>query len=94
LFSLKDHVIAITGGARGIGLALAFAVAEVGGKVAIIDAAKQPHEHYSKLSEICSQVQYYRCVLCALEEKSFRSDDVKARMLPTTIPSRALSIKL
>lgn len=51
LFSLKDRTVVITGGARGIGLALAFAVAEVGGNVAIIDAAAEPHKHFQVLKD-------------------------------------------
>lgn len=46
LFSLSGRTIVITGGARGIGLSLAFAIAEVGGNVAILDALDKPHEHY------------------------------------------------
>lgn len=49
LFSLKERVTVITGGARGIGLALAFAVAEVGSHVAILDISDQPHEHFYRL---------------------------------------------
>ncbi|KAF2096101.1 putative NADP-dependent mannitol dehydrogenase [Rhizodiscina lignyota] len=60
LFSLKDRVVVITGGARGIGLALAFAVAEAGGQVAILDAAPDTHEHYKLLQERCSKVKYYQ----------------------------------
>jgi len=60
LFSLKDRVVVITGGARGIGLALAFAVAEAGGVVAILDASEKPHEHYEKLEEVCGKVGYYQ----------------------------------
>jgi hypothetical protein len=60
LMSLKDRVIVITGAAKGIGLALAFGVAEAGGKVAIIDASSEPSENYSKLQKICSQLQYYQ----------------------------------
>ncbi|KAI4853681.1 hypothetical protein E4T44_00681 [Aureobasidium sp. EXF-8845] len=59
LMSLKDRVILITGAAKGIGLALAFGVAEAGGKVAIIDASPEPSENYSKLQKICSKLQYY-----------------------------------
>jgi sorbose reductase len=51
LFSLSGRTIVITGGARGIGLALAFAVTEVGGNVAILDALDTPHEHYYKLEK-------------------------------------------
>jgi NAD(P)-dependent dehydrogenase (short-subunit alcohol dehydrogenase family) len=60
LFSLKGRVVVITGGARGIGLALAFAVAEAGGSIAIVDALDHPHEHYEKLKEICSRVEFYK----------------------------------
>jgi sorbose reductase len=60
LFSLKDRVIVITGGARGIGLALAFAIAEAGGQVAILDASNEPHEHYQKLKSVASRVEFYK----------------------------------
>ena len=60
LFSLKERVVVITGGARGIGIALAFAVAEAGGHVAIVDVAEKPHEHYEKLKDICGKLQYYQ----------------------------------
>lgn len=60
LFSLKDRVIVITGGARGIGLALAFAVAEAGGQLAIVDASDEPHEHYQKLKNVASKVEFYK----------------------------------
>ncbi|OAP60203.1 hypothetical protein AYL99_05205 [Fonsecaea erecta] len=59
LFSLKDHVVVITGGARGIGLTLAFAVAEAGGLVAVIDAAPAPHEHFEILKQRDSRARYY-----------------------------------
>lgn len=64
LFSLKERTIVITGGARGIGLALAFAVAEAGGNVAIIDASNNPHEHYQILKKRHSvKVEHYQLVL-------------------------------
>lgn len=62
LMSLKDRTIVITGAGRGIGLALGFAVAEAGGKVAIIDSASEPHEAYAKLKNICPDVRYYQSV--------------------------------
>ncbi|OJD29685.1 sorbose reductase sou1 [Diplodia corticola] len=49
LFSLKGRVTVITGGARGIGLALGFACAEAGSDVAILDRLASPHEHFNKL---------------------------------------------
>jgi hypothetical protein len=50
LFSLKGRVTVITGGARGIGLAWAFACAEAGSDIAILDRLEEPHEHFSKLT--------------------------------------------
>ena len=50
LFSLAQRTIVITGGARGLGLAFAFAVAEVGGNVAILDISCEPHPHFHELS--------------------------------------------
>ncbi|KUJ19526.1 short chain dehydrogenase [Mollisia scopiformis] len=60
LFSLKGRTIVITGGARGIGLALAFAVAEVGGNVAIIDVLWEPHAHFQELEKFDVRVKLYK----------------------------------
>lgn len=61
LFSLKGRTVVITGGARGIGLSFGFAVAEVGGNVAIIDTLPEPHEHFYKLEkEYGVKVKLYR----------------------------------
>lgn len=63
LFSLKGRVTVITGGARGIGLALAFAVAEVGSNVAILDILEQPHEHFHVLQKDYGiKAKLYKCV--------------------------------
>ena len=51
LFSLSQRTVVITGGARGIGLAFAFAIAESGGNVAILDVSEEPHPHYEELSK-------------------------------------------
>ncbi|KAF4464334.1 short-chain dehydrogenase reductase sdr [Fusarium albosuccineum] len=51
LLSLKDRTVVITGGARGLGLAFALAVAEVGGNVAVLDAADKPHDHFYKIQK-------------------------------------------
>ncbi|KAF1817168.1 putative short-chain dehydrogenase [Eremomyces bilateralis CBS 781.70] len=75
LFSLKDRVVIITGGARGIGLALGFAVAEAGGSVAIIDAAPQPHEHYKKLQEIC-KAEFYQADVTDYEKLQATFDKI------------------
>ncbi|KAL2864263.1 uncharacterized protein BJX67DRAFT_383924 [Aspergillus lucknowensis] len=59
LFSLRGRTIAITGGAQGIGLALAFAAAEAGAQVAILDAASKPHDNYNRLKKI-ARSRYYQ----------------------------------
>lgn len=60
LLSLRGRVIVITGGAKGIGLALGFAVAEAGASVAVIDAAPEPDQAFSKLKEVNSKVGFYQ----------------------------------
>jgi hypothetical protein len=57
LLSLKGRTIVITGGARGLGLAFALAVAEVGGNVAILDAADKPHDHFFEIQKRHSDVK-------------------------------------
>ncbi|KAI1088378.1 short chain dehydrogenase [Rostrohypoxylon terebratum] len=49
LLSLKGRVTVITGGARGIGLAMGVACAEAGSDIAAIDLLETPHEHFKKL---------------------------------------------
>ncbi|KAF7546010.1 hypothetical protein G7Z17_g8734 [Cylindrodendrum hubeiense] len=62
LLSLKGRTVVITGAARGLGLAFALAVVEVGGNVAVLDAAEKPHEHYYKIQKQFpdSKLEYYR----------------------------------
>jgi sorbose reductase len=61
LLSLKKRTVVITGGARGLGLAFALAVAEVGGNVAILDAAEKPHEHFYKIQkQFDVKFEFYR----------------------------------
>jgi len=59
LFSLKGRVVVVTGGARGIGLALGFAVAEAGGLPVMIDANGQPHEHFYILQKLCPRLKLF-----------------------------------
>ena len=49
LLSLEKRTIVITGGARGIGLAFAFACAEAGASVAILDLSDEAHPHFHEL---------------------------------------------
>ncbi|KAH7116382.1 putative NADP-dependent mannitol dehydrogenase [Dactylonectria macrodidyma] len=61
LLSLKGRTVVITGGARGLGLAFALAVAEVGGNVAIVDAAEKPHEHFYQIQkDFDVKFEFYR----------------------------------
>ncbi|KAH8648490.1 short chain dehydrogenase [Xylariales sp. PMI_506] len=61
LLSLKGRTIVITGGARGLGLAFALAVAESGGNVAVLDAADAPHEHFFKIKKDFEvKLEYYK----------------------------------
>ena len=64
LFSLARRTVVITGGARGIGLAFAFAVAEAGGNVAILDISDDPHPHFLELMKRFPEQKFklYRCV--------------------------------
>lgn len=77
LFSLKDRVTVITGGARGIGLALGFACAEVGGHVAVIDYSEVPHEHFSRLqSEYGIQARIYKADVTSYESLEQAFDQI------------------
>ncbi|KAK2733870.1 short-chain dehydrogenase reductase sdr [Colletotrichum kahawae] len=61
LLSLKGRTVVITGGARGLGLAFALAVAEVRGNIAILDAAQEPHDHFYRIEkEHEIKIKYYR----------------------------------
>ncbi|KAM5354237.1 hypothetical protein ACJ41O_000887 [Fusarium nematophilum] len=61
LLSLKGRTVVITGGARGLGLAFALAVAEVGGNVAVLDAADKPHEHFYQIQkDFDVKLEFYR----------------------------------
>lgn len=49
--SMKDKNVLITGGARGIGFAIAKAVAQLGGNVAVIDYQEKPIQEFSSLKD-------------------------------------------
>jgi sorbose reductase len=48
------------GGGRGIGLALAHAVAQAGSNVAVLDSLPKPHEDFAYLRDFGVKVEYYR----------------------------------
>ena len=58
LFSLAQRTVVITGGARGIGLAFAFAVGEAGGNVAVLDLSEDPHVHFLELIKRVPQQRF------------------------------------
>lgn len=66
LFALNGKTIAITGGGRGLGMSLAFAVIEAGGHVACLDILPAPSEkEWSRLLKLASAsnltASYHQC---------------------------------
>jgi hypothetical protein len=59
LFSLKGRVVVITGRARGIGLAVGFAVAEAAWISVIIDTVGEPHDQFQILLKMCPKMKLY-----------------------------------
>ncbi|KAI9874895.1 MAG: hypothetical protein M1830_009149 [Pleopsidium flavum] len=59
---LQGKVAVVTGGGRGIGLALARGVVENGGDVVILDASKEPHPDLREMQKEFpgSKVQFYQ----------------------------------
>jgi sorbose reductase len=55
--SLEGRTTVITGGGRGIGLAIAEAAAEAGSSIAILDVLEKPQKDISKLGV---KGKYYR----------------------------------
>ncbi|KAK2012055.1 short-chain dehydrogenase [Colletotrichum eremochloae] len=47
-FNLKGRSFIVTGGAQGLGLSIAEALAEAGGKVYCLDRQENPHEEYAE----------------------------------------------
>ncbi|KAF5620001.1 D-arabinitol 2-dehydrogenase [Fusarium sp. NRRL 52700] len=73
LFSLENKTVAITGGARGLGITLAIAVVEAGGSVACLDILEEPSPaEWAQLNKIATgnkaSVSYRKCDVT--EEKS------------------------
>jgi NAD(P)-dependent dehydrogenase (short-subunit alcohol dehydrogenase family) len=48
------------GGGRGIGLALAYAVAQAGSNVAVLDCLPEPHDDFAQLRDFGAKVEYYK----------------------------------
>lgn len=49
--SMKGKTVLVTGGGRGIGLAICKAIAQLGGNIAVVDALPQPAEEFHNLSK-------------------------------------------
>ncbi|KAL6245956.1 hypothetical protein RBB50_007109 [Rhinocladiella similis] len=61
LLSLKGRVTVVTGGARGIGLALARGTAELGSDVAVLDILEKPSEAFLDFEkDLGVRAKYYR----------------------------------
>ncbi|KAH8649132.1 NADP-dependent mannitol dehydrogenase [Xylariales sp. PMI_506] len=73
LFSLSNKTIAITGGGRGLGMTLAFAVVEAGGHAACLDILPEPTQpEWEQLNAAAKSrgvtVTYQRCDVTAESE--------------------------
>ncbi|KAF7553674.1 hypothetical protein G7Z17_g3452 [Cylindrodendrum hubeiense] len=79
LLSLKGRTIVITGGARGLGLAFALAVIEVGGNVAVLDAADKPHEHFYQIQKnFDAKLEFYKTDVTKYDQLKNTFDQVVA----------------
>ena len=83
LFSLQGKTIAITGGGRGLGLTLAFAVIEAGGHAALLDLLPSPSEpEYSALSKLAKAssltVSYRTCDVTSEADVTRVLDEIDA----------------
>ncbi|KAK5272058.1 hypothetical protein LTR96_001688 [Exophiala xenobiotica] len=71
LLSLKGRVTVVTGGARGIGLALAHGAAELGSDVAVLDILDKPNEAFDDLEkDLGVRAKYYRTSVTDAESLS------------------------
>ncbi|KAL5416906.1 hypothetical protein PMIN06_008527 [Paraphaeosphaeria minitans] len=63
--SLEGRTTVITGGGRGIGLAIAEAAAEAGSNIAVLDVLDKPHK---RISELGVKGKYYRVDVTKMDE--------------------------
>ncbi|KAJ4378639.1 hypothetical protein N0V86_005509 [Didymella sp. IMI 355093] len=83
LFSLHGKTIAITGGGRGLGLTLAFAIVEAGGHAALLDLLPSPSEpEYSTLTKLATRsgltVSYRICDVTSETDVTAALDEIEA----------------
>ena len=62
LLALDEKRIIVTGGGRGIGLALVIGIIEAGGHVGILDILKDPHPDCKALIEASGRCHYFKYV--------------------------------
>ncbi|KAI4924378.1 uncharacterized protein J4E92_007459 [Alternaria infectoria] len=81
LFSLAGKTIAITGGGRGLGITLAFAVVEAGGHAACLDILPEPsNTEWQALTKLAKQLgttaTYRRCDVTSEAEVTQVLDEI------------------
>ncbi|EXJ56084.1 hypothetical protein A1O7_09015 [Cladophialophora yegresii CBS 114405] len=59
-FLVKDKVVVVTGGARGLGFSFALGLAQAGANIAAIDLDVAPGPHFERLSQCGGKHRYYR----------------------------------
>ena len=75
-FSMKDKTVLVTGGGRGIGLAICKAIAQLGGNIAVLDALPQPSKEFHALSNDYGIEAFYERVDVTVQsslERGFES---------------------
>ncbi|KAF2019167.1 short chain dehydrogenase [Aaosphaeria arxii CBS 175.79] len=93
LFTLKNTVTLVTGGARGLGITLACAIAEAGGHVACVDILEQPlPEEWAGLEKIAKRsglwCKYYQCDITNEPNVEQVFDEVKQETQRLNAPFR------
>ncbi|KAH8819890.1 short chain dehydrogenase [Xylogone sp. PMI_703] len=79
LMSLKGRVTVITGGARGIGLALARGAVELGSDIAIIDILDEPRDELLELeNHLGVRAKYYRTDVTNLDQLTDSFDRINS----------------
>ncbi|KAH8802564.1 short-chain dehydrogenase/reductase SDR [Xylogone sp. PMI_703] len=76
LLHLTGKNIVVTGGGRGIGLALAYAVAQVGGNVAVVDALDKPHEDFAGLKSLGVKSEIYKADVAKYDQINSTFDKI------------------